>query len=142
MPSLAEIVINVKRRLDPFNKRRLDPFTRCRREHEAEYIVAASEVVFPEGSSGARYVAAYRKWLGLNPHPVEASAPPRRKREHKAKADDLDLSKSVDLVALSIKQRTARCRLLGGKPFCRNESLFSVIPRYTNHRHDGELPSC
>ena len=38
---------------------------RCRREDGTEHVVAASDVVFPECSSGARYVAAYRKWLGL-----------------------------------------------------------------------------
>ncbi|MFU8858017.1 MAG: hypothetical protein ACNA8S_13565 [Deferrisomatales bacterium] len=37
---------------------------RCRREDGAEHVVAASDVVFPERSSGARYGAAYRKWLG------------------------------------------------------------------------------
>jgi len=37
---------------------------RCRREDGSEHIVAASDVVFPKGSVGARYLAAYRKWLG------------------------------------------------------------------------------
>jgi len=43
---------------------------KCRRTDGSEYVIAASDVVFPEGSNGARYVAAYRKWLGLDPHPT------------------------------------------------------------------------
>jgi len=42
---------------------------RCRREDGSEHVVAASEVMFPKGSSGERYIAAYRKWLGLDPYP-------------------------------------------------------------------------
>ena len=42
---------------------------RCRREDGAEHVVAAADVVFPQGSRGARHVAAYRKWLGLDPYP-------------------------------------------------------------------------
>src|SRR4030042_3177749 len=38
---------------------------KCHREDDSVYIVAASEVTFPEGSAGARHVAAYRRWLGL-----------------------------------------------------------------------------
>ena len=32
----------------------------------------------------------------------------RRKRQHKATADDLDLSESVELVTLAVKERAAR----------------------------------
>jgi hypothetical protein len=46
---------------------RLGLTARCRRQDGGEHMVAASEVVFPEGSDGARHVAAYRKWLGLDP---------------------------------------------------------------------------
>lgn len=57
---------------------------RCRREDGSEHVVAASEVMFPKGSSGERYIAAYRKWLGLDPYPPIGSIPSRRKRQHKA----------------------------------------------------------
>jgi hypothetical protein len=87
---------------------------RCRREDGAEHVVAAADVVvFPQGSRGARHVAAYRKWLGLVPYPPEIPGTPRRQRQHKATADDLDLSRPVELIALSVKERAARCRLLG-----------------------------
>jgi hypothetical protein len=53
---------------------------RCRREDGSEHVVAASDVVFPEGSNGALYHAAYRKWLGLEPYPAKVLAPARHSR--------------------------------------------------------------
>ena len=42
---------------------------RCRREDGSEYVVAACDVVLPQASAGARYIAAYRRWLNLDPYP-------------------------------------------------------------------------
>jgi tetratricopeptide (TPR) repeat protein len=85
---------------------------RCRREDGSVHVVAVSEVVFPQASAGAWNIAAYRKWLNLDPFPAQVQVPSRHRRQHKATADDLDLSKPVELVALSVKERAARCRLL------------------------------
>jgi tetratricopeptide (TPR) repeat protein len=103
---------------------------RCRREDGAEHVVAAADVVFPQGSPGARHVAAYRKWLGLIPYPVEIPGAPRRTRQHKATADDLDLGRPVELIALSVKERAARCRLLGSDRVItlRASRLWDVVP--------------
>ncbi len=103
---------------------------RCRREDGSEHVVAASDVVFSRGSSGARHVAAYRKWLGLDPHPAETSGAGRRKREHKATAEDLDLSGPVELIALSVKERAARCRLVGSNRAItlRASRFWDVVP--------------
>jgi hypothetical protein len=43
----------------------------CRREGGSEYVVVLSDVVFPRASEGARYIAAYRRWLNLDPYPSE-----------------------------------------------------------------------
>lgn len=80
---------------------------KCRREDGSGHVVAARDVVFPQRSSGARYLAAYRKWLGLEPYPAGTPSHSRRKRQHKATNDDLDLSKHVELVALSVKERAS-----------------------------------
>lgn len=37
---------------------------KCRRKDDAIHVVAAADVIFPEGTIGAFHVAAYRKWLG------------------------------------------------------------------------------
>ena len=77
---------------------------KCRREDASEYEVAASDVLFPKGSSGALLLAAYRRWLGLEPYPAGSQKRTLRKRRHKAKEDDLDLSKPVELVVLSVTE--------------------------------------
>lgn len=51
------------------NKRR-GLTARCSREDGAEYVVALSEVVFPEVAEEARSIAAYRRLLGLDPYPA------------------------------------------------------------------------
>jgi hypothetical protein len=102
---------------------------RCRRVDGSEHVVAASDVVFAQGSAGARHVAAYRRWLGLDPHPL-VPGDKRRKREHKATADDLDLHAPVELIAVSIKERAARCRLPGSNRAItlRARRLWDVVP--------------
>jgi hypothetical protein len=90
---------------------------RCRREDGAEYLIAASDVVFPEGSPGARYVAAYRTWLGIEPYQDVVL----RKRP-KATEDDLDMRKNVELIALAVKGNAVSCRILG------KERLLTLRP--------------
>src|SRR5687767_12165828 len=41
----------------------------CRREDGSKHVVAAADIRFPRNSSMGRYLAAYRKWLGLEPNP-------------------------------------------------------------------------
>ncbi len=81
---------------------------RCLREDVSEHRLAASDVVFPEGSKGADYVAAYRMWLGIEPYPHT----PVHKRP-KATEDDLVINKKVDLIALAVKGNAISCRILG-----------------------------
>ena len=129
---------------------------RCRREDGSEYVVAVPEVVFPQASAGARHIAAYRRWLNLDPFPARVQAASRRKRQHKVTEDDLDLSKPVELVALSVKERAARCRLLGSDRVItlRTSRLWDVVPgeivtvkpqkqwRYAGHPYlSGEIQS-
>ncbi len=129
---------------------------KCRRENGAEYVVALSEIVLPQASAGARYIAAYRRWLNLDPYPSETQKPSLRGRQHKATDDDIDLSKPVQLVALSVKERSARCRLLGSERIItlRASRLWEVVSgaivmvrprkkwRYAGHPYlSGEIQS-
>ena len=102
----------------------------CRREDGSEYVIAVSEVVLPQASTGARYIAAYRRWLNLDPYPVETKKPSRRGRQHKVADDDIDLSKPIELVALSVMERATRCRLLGSDRIItlRASRLWEVVP--------------
>jgi hypothetical protein len=87
---------------------------RCRREDGSEHLVSAAEVGFPANTNLSNYLAAYRKWMGLDPYPDGAGAPTRRKRP-KAKISDLDLTSPIELVVISVKEKAARCRLLGSE---------------------------
>ncbi len=128
----------------------------CQREDGSEHVVAAAELAFAERSAGALHVAAYRKWLGLEPFPANVQTPVRRNRQHKATAEDLDLSGPIELVALSIKERAARCRLLGSERVItlRASGLWDIVPgeivtirprkqwRYAGHPYlSGEIES-
>ena len=106
---------------------------RCRREDGSEYTVSASEVMLAEHSKGGHLIAAYRKWSGLDPWPQQAAAPPRRERQHKVAATDLDLSGPVELVVLSVKERAARCRLVGSDRVLtlRASRLWDIVPGET-----------
>jgi hypothetical protein len=57
---------------------------RCRRENGSEYLIAVSDVVLPQTSVGANYIAAYRRWLNLDPYLTETQKLSRRGRQHKA----------------------------------------------------------
>jgi tetratricopeptide (TPR) repeat protein len=88
---------------------------RCRRDDGSEHVVAAAEVVLPPRSGGVRWLAAYRRWLGLDPFPRDSAAPGHRRRRHKVSAADLDLSGPIELVVLSVKGSAARCTPLGSE---------------------------
>ncbi len=98
--------------IDYDGNRRRGLTARCRRQDGTEHVVAASEVGFPEGTQGARHVAAYRTWLGLDPTGAIEPAAARGPKRHKAMGEDLDLTSPIDLVVLAPKQRAARCRIL------------------------------
>lgn len=86
---------------------------RCRRDDGSEHVVAAAEIVLPACTDAARYLAAYRRWLGLEPFPREIAPSSRRRRQHRVAAAELDPSGPIELVVLSVKENAARCRLLG-----------------------------
>jgi hypothetical protein len=106
---------------------------RCRRQDGGEHVVAASEVVLPDGSVGALHVAAYRKWLGLDPALPRPQAPHRRARRHKAHEEDLELSASIELIVLAPKERAARCRVLGTEReiTLRSRNVWNMVPGET-----------
>jgi hypothetical protein len=89
---------------------------KCRRPDGREYVVAVSDVVFPQGTEGGRYVAAYRKWMGLTPLPPESAALGGGKTRHKTAGLVIHAKEIVELAVLSVlsaTQQTACCRFLG-----------------------------
>ena len=103
---------------------------RCCRADGAEHVVAACDVVVPARSDAARYLAAYRRWLGLAPHPTGAFSSARSRRPHIVTPTDLDLNGPVDLVVLSVKDKAARCRLVASDRVItlRASRLWDIVP--------------
>ena len=101
---------------------------RCRLVDGAEHVVSACEVVLPARLERAGCLVDYRSWLGLDPHP--ATPYPRLLRQHKATPADLDLSKDVELIVLSVKEKAARCRLVGSERTItlRARRLWDLVP--------------
>jgi hypothetical protein len=128
----------------------------CRRADGSVYVVAASEVVISPHTKGARYLAAYRQWMGLAPFSAEVAAPRRGGPRPGTAASTLDLYDHAELIVLSVKQTAARCRLLGSDQIVtlRAGRLWQVVPgeiavvkphkqwRYAGHVHlSGEIES-
>ena len=129
----------------------------CRREDGSEYVVAVSDVVLPQTSSGARYIAAYRRWLKLDPYPARnpetfpsrAAAQGHRRRPRFKQASRAGCASGA-------RKRAARCRLLGSDRIItlRASRLWEVVPgaivtvttrkqwRYGGHPYlSGEIQS-
>ena len=106
---IGEPVQVVKFDYDGNNRRGLT--ATCRRADGTKHVVAASDVAIPLSVQGGRHLAAYRKWMGLAPLPKGTRG--KAGRQPAAPAPDLD--SPVELVALSVKQKAARCRLLSGE---------------------------
>lgn len=81
--------------------------------------------MFSERKAAGRYVAAYRKWLG-----VDAERKPTSHRRKKATDDELGFGESLELAILSVKDSNARCRLLRthGEITLRSSGLWNVVP--------------
>ena len=103
---------------------------RCQIQDGGEYVVEASEVLFVAGSQGAKHIAAYRKWMGVEPFSVQNVQPKRGPKRHKAAGDELDLSVPIELVVLAPKERAARCRILGTEReiTLRSGDVWDMIP--------------
>jgi hypothetical protein len=85
---------------------------RCRREEGAEQVIAACDLIFPEGSAAARYLAAYRMWLGIDPYP-EGPLSLKRRRPPKATEGDIDMTQDIELIAVAVKGNAVSCRIPG-----------------------------
>jgi hypothetical protein len=85
---------------------------KCRRLNGCEYVVAAADVMTTRGSGASRYLAAYRKWMGLPAYP-RASGSRQAKGRSSSDRGVVDTAGPVELAVLSVTQKAALCRVLG-----------------------------
>jgi hypothetical protein len=98
----------------------------CRRSRGATYVVSAADVMISLATPGGRVVAAYRKWLGIDPFPPG----PRGKALRQSAIAALDLDGPLELVVLAVLRNAAHCRQLGtGLPISfRASRLWELVP--------------
>ena len=94
------------------NQRRAVTAT-CRRSDGREYELAATDVLVPAGTAGSQYLGAYRQWMGLEPY-LSLERRARDSARHRDVAASIDLRGPIELIVLSVKEKAARCRLVGG----------------------------
>jgi hypothetical protein len=98
----------------------------CRGADGTRHVVGASELAIHPNAQGERYLAAYRKWMGI------ASSLPSTRRAPGRKTASLALGVEgpVELVVLSVKQKAARCHLLGSDQAftLRAGRLWELVP--------------
>ena len=94
---------------------------KCRTADGLKHVVAAADLLMAPGTEAGRYVAAYRKWMGLTSRPTAAS--PKLGKARLA-------SEPVELVVLSVQQKAAHCRLLSGgaEVTLRAERRLDAVP--------------
>lgn len=106
---------------------------RCVRADGSEHVVAASEVVIAMRSLGSRLLEAYRRWLGGDLPPGPFAAPHRRGPRPQSEAAEPALSNPVELVVLSVKQKTIQCRPVG------SDRVFTWRPSGPEEVVPGEI---
>ena len=116
-------------RIDYDGNERRGLTARCRREGGSEQVIAACDLIFAESSVAARYMAAYRTWLGIEPHP-QVSLSKTRRRVSKATEDDVDMTGDVELIAVGIKGNAISCRIVGKEHVItlRPVGFWDVVP--------------
>jgi len=99
----------------------------CRGADGRKYAVAAADLTMPAASEGSRYLAAYRKWMGLTPDRPAATSTQPKARPRKTVPEG---GGPVELAVLSVTQKAARCRWLGsgGDITLRSTRLWDVVP--------------
>jgi len=101
----------------------------CRMENGAHYKIAAADIVFPSETRESKAMAVYRCWLGLDPF-TESSSVQNSETRHKVKGKDIDMGKPVELIVVSVKEKSCRCLTLDTKRSItlRTRSLDQTAP--------------
>src|SRR4030042_4442249 len=90
-------------RIDYDGNERRGLTARCQHEGGSEQVIAACDLIFAEGSIAARYLAVYRRWLGMEPHPQVLLSKTLR-RAPKATEEDVDMTREVELLVVAVKE--------------------------------------
>jgi len=90
-----------------YRNERQGVIAKCRKKDGKMYEVAAWEVEVAEGTPRERSLAAYRRWLGMEPT-KRAKTDTRKGEERKG-----GLGKVIELAVLAVRDKALDCRMLG-----------------------------
>ncbi len=96
---------------------------KVQRQDGRAFVLSAADIAFPPRTPGARYVSAYRQWMGAGP-----IVKPQPRVAKPAKTAD-----ALDVVLLSKGDRLAECRLLT------DDAPFALHPRRSVPIVPGEI---
>lgn len=98
----------------------------CRGSDGRKHVVAASDVIIPLQGQAGRHLAAYRRWMGVEPFPPGTRSTPRRR----FRAGGSIFEGRTELAVLSVKKTAARCQVLGTSETLtfRASRLWDVVP--------------
>ena len=87
-----------------------------------KHVVGAADIAMPPESPQAKYLDAYRQWIGIKPLSTG--------RKTATKKDAPPVAEVVELAVLSIMQQAAHCRMLAGGETVtlRAKRLWDVVP--------------
>jgi hypothetical protein len=103
---------------------------RCRRPDHREYDVSLADVDFADNTEGARLVARYRRWQGLESSRGTPAAAARGEPPPGTPGDERDASGPVELAVLAVKDGAARTCWVGSHEVLtlRTGDLWKVVP--------------
>lgn len=111
------------------NERR-GPTATCRRDDGSVHVLSLADVVWPPSAAGVHHVAAYRRWLNIEPYPEGSRQSVRRNQQKRTMNEEIDLDRPIDLIALVVTARAVRCRLLDSEQIVtmNNSQHRDVVP--------------
>lgn len=103
---------------------------RCRRHDGREYSVSLADVVFADGTEGARLLARCQEWMDVELAVGAQVLAARGQQTTQTTGGDLDLSRPVELAVLAVQEGAARTRRLGSQQALtlRTGGLWKVVP--------------
>ena len=104
---------------------------KCRRDSDgSNYVLSLADIIWSPSAAGVHHIAAFRRWLNIDPYPAESRQSVRRNQRKGTINEEIDLEKPVDLIALVVTTRAIRCRLL------QSEQIVTL----NNSRHRDVVP--
>jgi hypothetical protein len=105
----------------------------CKKSDGKTYEVALADVELADAPEAMPYMQAYRQWLGVaQPRKTRRAEQRAKIKQTKALVGQIDVTKPIEMIllGLSVRQETARCRVLetGKELTLRSADVWDIAP--------------